>query len=97
MGISESHLVPDDSKESSGNADKEIQIDGFITQRNDRKLGRGGGIVVYISNSLKWIRRQDLECPDIECVWLEILFEKSKSLLVGNIYRPPRYVIISSQ
>ena len=97
MGISESHLVPDDSKELPGTANKEIQIDGFITQRNDWQRGRGGGVVVYIRNSLKWIRRQDLECPDIECVWLEILFDKSKSPLVGNIYRPPRYVIISSQ
>ena len=86
MAINESHLVPDDSKEFPGNADKEIRIDGFITQRNDRKRGRGGGVVVYISNSLKWIRRLDLECPDIECVWLEILFDKSKSLLVRNIY-----------
>ena len=80
IGISESHLVPNDSKELPGNADKEIQIDGFITEINDHKRGRSGGVV--ISNSLKWIRRQDLECPDFECVWFEILFDKSKSILV---------------
>lgn len=89
MGISESHLVPNDSKKWPGNADKEIQIDGFITQRNDRKCGRGGGVVVYVRNSLKWIRRQDLECPDIECVWLGILLTNLKVYLL-EISTAPR-------
>ena len=31
----------------------------------------------------------DLEQEDIECIWTEILFPKTKSFLVGIIYRPP--------
>ena len=34
-------------------------------------------------------RREDLETHDISCIWLEISPPKSKSFLVGNMYRPP--------
>ena len=69
--------------------DDEINIVGFTTQRKDRLIGNGGGVVVYIHNSLNWHRRYDVELDDIECVWVELLFKKSKSVLLGNIYRPP--------
>jgi len=31
----------------------------------------------------------DLEQEDIECIWTEILFPKTKGFLIGIIYRPP--------
>ena len=34
-------------------------------------------------------RREDLETNDISCIWLEIIQEKDKSFLIGNLYRPP--------
>ena len=34
-------------------------------------------------------RRLDLELDDIECLWIEVLFPKSKGFLIGFIYRPP--------
>ena len=34
-------------------------------------------------------RREDLETNDISCIWLEIIQEKGKSFLIGNLYRPP--------
>lgn len=34
-------------------------------------------------------RRCDLEQDDIECLWFEILFPKTKRFLIGIIYRPP--------
>ena len=30
---------------------------------------------------------------DLECIWLEIRPSKSKSLLIGNIYRPPNSTV----
>ena len=42
--------------------------------RRDRTLGRGGGVVVYVSDSIKGSRRFDLEV---------------KLFLLGNVYRPP--------
>ena len=34
-------------------------------------------------------RRKDLETNDISCIWLEIIQDKGKSFLLGNMYRPP--------
>ena len=44
---------------------------------------------MYLSNDLKWKRRTDLETDEIECIWVEVDIFKSKSFLVGCIYRPP--------
>ena len=32
---------------------------------------------------------RDLELDDIDCLWIEVLFLKSKGFLSGFIYRPP--------
>ena len=39
--------------------------------RNDRN-SNGGGVMIYMSSQLKYSRRQDLENPHIETIWLEI-------------------------
>ena len=33
---------------------------------------QGGGIIVYVKDIIKFERRLDLECGNIECIWLEI-------------------------
>ena len=82
IGISETHVHKDIR-------DSEIEIAGFHLNRNDRKNGSGGGVAVYVNETLTHNRRYDLEDDSIECVWVEILFNKSKPVLVGNFYRPP--------
>ena len=71
-------------------ADGEISIPGYKIFRSDRPNGRGGGIAVYIKESLSVIRRADLEkhFPG-ECSLLEILLPKAKGILFGTFYRPP--------
>ena len=44
---------------------------------------------MYIKQDVPYRRRYDLEREDIECIWIEILFPKSKGIIIGNIYRPP--------
>ena len=82
IGISETHL-------NKHILDSEIEMEGFHTERKDRPSGKGGGIVVYVSQSLVFHRRLDLEADGIECILMEVLFKKSKPLLVGQVYRPP--------
>ena len=36
-----------------------------------------------------WKRREDLESEIIECIWIELMFEYSKNILIGIFYRPP--------
>ena len=62
--------------------------------RRDRKENGGGGISIYAQNGVCCKRRFDLENEHLECIWLEVKPVKSKSFLVGNIYRPPNSGII---
>lgn len=55
--------------------------------RKDRN-SFGGGIIVYISNSLRVKRRIDLEPTNIECIWIEIS-DPTCNILLCCTYRPP--------
>ena len=67
----------------------QAQIDGYSFISKPRKSAKGGGVGAYISSSVPYHRRLDLELDDIECLWIEVLFPKSKGFLIGFIYRPP--------
>ena len=72
--------------------DSELNIDGYTMFRKDRAIGtkiRGGGVLLYIRNSLNAVIREDfIESDFTECVWCELLCETTKPL-VGICYRPP--------
>lgn len=70
--------IPDDS----------IKLNGFNLYRRDRPNDNHGGICVYVNQSLFSCRRQDLEFPQLECIWVEISLHNRKELL-GTFYRPP--------
>ena len=62
-------------------------IDGYKLYHRDRgNNSRAGGVVVYISESLPAIRRNDLERANIEGIWTEILQPHAKGILLGTIY-----------
>ena len=82
FGITVSHLTPSIN-------DSELQITNYNLIRRDRELGQGGGVCVYIRNDLNYQRRHDLECKNIEHIWLEIFITHSKPILVCFLYRPP--------
>ena len=81
LSLSETHL--------STNDEPQAQIDGYSFISKPRKSAKGGGVGAYISSSVPYHRRLDLELDDIECLWIEVLFPKSKGFLIGFIYRPP--------
>ena len=57
--------------------------------RRDRQENNGGGLLIYVKNEVNCKRREDLESEQLECIWLEVNPVKSKSFLVGHVYRPP--------
>ena len=68
----------------------EVAIPGFNLFRRDRSSGRkGGGIAIYISDKIPAVRRCDLKDIALENLWLELMFPKSKGILLGTCYRPP--------
>ncbi|MES9881747.1 MAG: reverse transcriptase family protein [Sedimenticola sp.] len=56
--------------------------------RSDRQGRIGGGVAIYVRDSLTAIRRHDLEVPSLEVVWVEVKVN-SKNILIGGFYRPP--------
>lgn len=81
FSVSETHLSPE--------SEVEVQIKGYTFIAKSRASSQGGGVGVYISSSIPFQRRMDLEQEDIECIWIEILFPETKGFLVGIIDRPP--------
>ena len=49
-----------------------MSIEGYNLPRKDRAIGRGGGVCVYINNDIPCIRGLDLECENLECLWLSL-------------------------
>jgi len=66
-----------------------ISISGYSIVRRDRAISAGGGIIVYIKDSISFVRRHDLESDDIESIWLQINIVKYKPYLINFVYRPP--------
>ena len=66
----------------------------FQLFRSDRilsadRLGRGGGVIVYVKDDINCVRRSDLECGDIKGIWLENFRKNSQTFLVDIINRHP--------
>ena len=66
----------------------DLNLDGYHALiRKDRNKA-GGGVAAYISSNLAYKRRNDLELPDSECLWLEI-HSHNNTFLIAICYRPP--------
>ena len=69
-------------------SDSEINLPDYSIVRRNRNR-HGGGVAMYIRNSLTFIRRNDLETDDIECIWIEIKCKQKQPVLICSLYRPP--------
>ena len=67
--------------------DCDVDISGYRVIRRDRNC-YGGGVLMYISESLNFNHREDLDF-DLESISVEIKVGKYKPFLVTTIYRPP--------
>ena len=70
-------------------SDSYVAIDGYILERRDRSTGRGGGVAVYLHDSVSYNRRHDLEKDQLEDLRVEIQCPCSIGILFGTVYRPP--------
>ena len=86
FGITETHITCGLEEEE---AEVLFQIPGFSFLSRSRPTGKGGGVCMYLSNNICFIRRNDLELSDIENIWIEITCKFAKNFLVCCLYRPP--------
>ena len=83
LGVTESHL-------SNNVSDTEITTDSYKIYRKDRQSNNtGGGVLVYLADSLSALRREDLEKPELEAIWIALIQPHSKGIPLGTFYRPP--------
>lgn len=68
--------------------DAEVNIPGFNVIRHDRNRN-GGGVALYIRDSIAFNPRPDLVVDGLEATWVELLLPKTKGILICAIYRPP--------
>ena len=55
------------------------------------RVAHAGGVGIYVSSSIRYKRRADLERDDLECVWIETPRGGGlPPLLVASVYIPPR-------
>ena len=69
-------------------SDDLLLLKDYKLYRRDRSGYNHGGICVYVRNNIYSCRRNDIELPDIECVWVEVITHNKKQL-IGTFYRPP--------
>ena len=51
----------------------------------EKAIKTGGGITVYMKEGITYLHLNDLECDEIEAVWLEILVERGNSFLINHV------------
>ena len=69
-------------------SDEDINIENFKLLQRDRPGDHHGGICVYVRSNIFSRRRNDLELPNLECIWVEVSIQNKKQL-IGTFYRPP--------
>ena len=68
-------------------SDEDINIENFKLFRRDRPVDHHGGICVYVRSNIFSRRRNYLELPNLECIWVEVSIQNKKQL-IGTFYRP---------
>ena len=58
---------------------------------------QGGGVALYIKNSIPFLVRQDLVSPNLEMLCVEINKKFSRPFLISTWYRPPNSEVPSSE
>ena len=69
-------------------ANDSISLDRYKFYHRDQGGDNHGGVCVYTKDNVFSCRRNDLELPNIECIWIEITVHHRKFLL-GTFLRPP--------
>lgn len=72
-----------------------FQIENYTLETSGQPETRGRGTAIYISDSLLYSRRGDLESsvPEFQSVFLEIQNQRSKNSIIGSLYRSPSFPV----
>lgn len=82
-------LAINETKLDQYDADSLINLPGYTCVRQDRNKS-GGGVCIYIRNSINFTRKFALEDDDLELISIEITKPNSTPFLLTTWYRPPK-------
>ena len=82
-------LAINESKIDGTISDNEIHVMGYDIIRNDRNRF-GGGVVLYVRDSIPFSVRKDLTPESLEMICIEVRRPYNKSFLISTWYRPPK-------
>ena len=85
-------LIEKQADDTNINQNSLFQLDGYIPVHQIRKkVAKGGGIVIFICDSLWYKLHNDLSinCEDIESLSIEILKNQTRNIIFNVAYRPP--------
>ena len=63
-------------------------LPNYSFEVNCRDVGRGGGVGMYVHDSLHYNILNDIVITDAESLWIEVINRNNK-FIIGTIYRPP--------
>lgn len=66
-----------------------LKVHGYNMFRRDRAVGRGGGVLFYVKDSINCKQIQWSCINDLECVGLKLTLSAQMSFTMIGIYRPP--------
>nr|CAH7750229.1 unnamed protein product [Callosobruchus chinensis] len=69
-----------------------LKIENYKLYRADRRVGRGGGVCMYIKESVATKQISPIN-TEIEQLWIEVKFKK-QIYAIGTVYRPPSYSVV---
>jgi len=70
-------------------SDSELSLDGFVLFRKDRcdvRPGKGGGVLLYVSNELSCAAVDTLNAFKCESTWIEVKDDLGANVIVGVCY-----------
>ena len=85
-------LALNGTKLDSKTEEEQASIPGYTVLRCDRN-SHGGGVAIYLRDTLKFEHRTDLKTDDLEVICIELKPKCSKPFILLAWYRPPNYEI----
>ena len=81
-------LPINETRLDSSTQNGEVNIPGYTLERKDRNRN-GGGVALYIRDSINYKRLNDLPDDNIELISIQVSKPKTKPFIVCTWYRPP--------
>ena len=64
---------------------------GFNVYSKNRHHRRGGGVALFVRDTIVSRQRLDIDIDSCECVFADVYLSNNRHLLIGSIYVPPQH------